>query len=199
MIERNFEERTLTLNRNLLTIKSLIRRQNQDALEKDIIITNLYEPCVENLTYLVYRVAHVLGVYLTIYDIVSVERLGSRRFEEASPLLLKPRPVAARLSTRRLAEEMVQRSRVLRNLNNEHLDLPGPRRRVVVHERLTRYFEHLYKELRSTGRQQGYKYIWRKRGHLYVRRTDNHPAQEVRSWEEFHSMFPNSVDVESVD
>lgn len=157
----------------------LIHRDRMQVLN-NIEIAGVNEHNGENLNQIVSNIAVKLGVALDFKDVEYAVRAG-RRSKEDNNTSSRPRSIIVRFTRRAPRDEMLRAARTRRNLTTDQMDLPGTPTTVYINENLIKYDRQLYGKARSLGREREFKYVWRKNGRIFVRKTDGGTAYLIQS------------------
>ncbi|CAH2109290.1 unnamed protein product [Euphydryas editha] len=162
--------------------------REQEGLQNDIEIAGLDEKNGENPTHLVLSLATKLGYELEERDIVSAERIGSRRAYAASGERPRPRPIVVRMVRRAVRDAMIRAARVRRGTDSAGV-MEGEPRRVYVNERLTPTNRNLFFKTREECRRAGWKHVWTRNGRIFTRKSDVTEIRRVRAISDLNKFF----------
>ncbi|CAG9784060.1 unnamed protein product [Diatraea saccharalis] len=181
-----------------------INDKEQELLANDIEITNLPENNNENPHNIVKLIAVKLGVQIDDRDVVSAERVGSLRYVRSTNRtgegtlkgggdthddVGRPRPLVIRLARRTLRDELLHSMRVRRGVNTADFGLHSEPRAFYINERLTKYNRHLLRKVRDERKRLSWKYVWTKRGRIYVRQDEGKQSFLIRTDKEMTKVF----------
>ncbi|CAG9790807.1 unnamed protein product [Diatraea saccharalis] len=184
------ENMITSLQRTVAELKQELSTREQEALVADLEISNVPEVRGENTIHTVCVLAKRIGVELDERDIVFAERVGvgGGRVEDGTEEL-RPRRIVMRLTRRHMRDELLRAARVRRSATTEAPGLPTPPRRFYINERLTSANREIFRQARATARSLGWRYVWTRRGRVYVRQADGRPRMYLRSVDDMVGVF----------
>lgn len=162
------------LNNRITTIEKISRENNLE-------IQGVKEQKSENLLQLFKTICETVKASMADSDVKSC-----RRIAKMDPTSDRPRSILVTLSSPRLREDIlraVSRFNKTSNgkLNSRHLGMEGATENVYVSEHLSPDCKKLFKEARKIGRDKGYKFVWVRRGFVYVRKDEGMPPTLIKS------------------
>lgn len=183
---------TSILEQTIAELKRQLNDRDQDMLVNDIEITGIPEAKMEGPIHIVLAISNKLGVALAEEDIVSAERAGPPRQQQAEgEPAPRPRPLAVRLARRALRDQLLSAARVRRGATTADLNLattasPCP---FYVNERLTRSNRQIFRQAREASRCKNWKYVWTREGRVYAREVHGAPRYRLYSEEDVVRVF----------
>lgn len=171
-------------------IESHLNDRDQESYLCDIEVAGIEELAGENPVHIITMTAKKLGVSLDVSDIVSAERRGKTRDVRGDSVTgPHPRVIVARLSRKSQRDEMIRAARTRRGADTSGILATQTPRRFYVNERLTWLNRRIFRSAREEGRNKGWKYVWTRNGHTYVRRDKESPALRIRSESDVDKVF----------
>ncbi|XP_045455251.1 uncharacterized protein LOC123668162 [Melitaea cinxia] len=169
-------------------LRAELNDREQEGLQNDIEIAGLEEKNGENPTHLVLSLATKLGYELEERDVVSAERVGSRRVYAVSSEHPRSRPIVVRLARRAVRDAMIRAARVRRGTDSAGVT-EGEPRSVYVNERLTPTNRNLFFKTREECRRAGWKHVWTRNGRIFTRKSDVTEIRRVRAISDLNKIF----------
>jgi regulator of replication initiation timing len=157
--------------------------------DSNIELQGIPENKSENIANIVKQVAQVVSIKLTDVDILSCTRVA--------PLNKKgnrPRNIVVKLRSNRCRDELY--SAVTRynkahrddKLNTSHLGIAGNKIPVYVCEHLSPTNKALHAGARIRARELGYKFVWVRNGHIFMRRDETSRFIHVKNEQTLSSL-----------
>lgn len=159
------------------TVSSLSDRLNsmeQYMRDSNIEIQGVPEFMSENIVNFVKHIAKVVSAKLADDDILSCTRVAAMNKNSQ-----RPRAIVVRLRSSRCRVEVysaVQRFNKAhqdKKLNSSHLGIAGEITNIYVGEHLSPSNKALHAAARIKSRELGYKFVWVRNGHIFVRKDEN--------------------------
>lgn len=178
----NFLEENASLRKELETLRNKFDDVDQASRTCNIEIQNVPERKGENLIQLSLTLSRILNVELKDCDIKTVHRVAP------GVPTNRPKNIILQLTTRRKRDDFIAAARVRGSLTVDQL-LSGSavasgvnnNNRFYVNEHLTLKNKILFSKVRLLAKENGYKYVWIKNCCIFVRKTDEAKAIQVRS------------------
>lgn len=126
----------------------------------------------ENLHNILHNVAVKVGITITSADvdyIHRVRRYPSKDGETAAGLTPN---IIVRFTRRRCKGDMIAAVRARRGLTTADLGIDGPAKPVFVNDHLTPHNKMLYRQARTLGKENGYKFIWLNDCKIFLRKNE---------------------------
>ncbi|XP_026324279.1 uncharacterized protein LOC113233369 [Hyposmocoma kahamanoa] len=73
-------------------------------------------------------------------------------------------------------------------LHSGHLGYGGKTSPIFVSEHLAPYYKALHARTRHVARDKDYKYVWIRNGRIFVRKNDQSPAKQIKSYENLNNL-----------
>lgn len=172
-----YESEVKDLRDEVHCLREELKNRDRQQVQNDIEISGLNEKNGENLSHTVGVIALKLGVELDPRDVVYVSRVGRRQSQDND----RPRPVVARFTRRTPRDQLLQAARVRRHLTTDMFDVPGSPRVVYLNEHLIKSDRQLYGKARAALREGKLKFVWKRNGHILIRKTEQGPVHRVQS------------------
>ncbi|XP_047984695.1 uncharacterized protein LOC125225161 [Leguminivora glycinivorella] len=183
---------TADLERKIAELQQDINYRDQELLSNDIEIAGIPETNNEQGIHLVLTVANKLGVSIEEGDVVSAERAGPVRREEAGATGGpggRPRPLVVRLTRRAPRDRLLAAARVRRDVTTDGMGLAEPARRFYVNERLTRHNRQLFHKAREDASRMHWKYVWTRDGAIFARKDHGLGRYRLRTESDLPKVF----------
>lgn len=163
-----------------LSTENKLLKERVQALEDKLDETDQYSRrnCVEiqgvpvkdnDVMQTVKDVGHALGVDIEDTMVDACHTLGKK------PNSNDPPGIIVKFVRRMDAETLLAKRRVKKDFSTRHLNLPTDRP-IYVNESLTPVRRKLLVMAREEKRKQGYKWLWVRRGNIFLRKVDNGPV-----------------------
>lgn len=174
------ESENASLKGNISDLLTRVNNLEQHCRENNIEITGVPENRSENLVNVTKQILKAVSCPLPETEIRYCTRI-----RKIDPNNARPRAVIVKLSS------VIQRDTVLAaiskfnksnpqdKLNTHQLGYGGTKSPVFVSEHLSPFYKKLHAETRSTAREKGYKWVWVRNGHIFVRKSDTSPAKLI--------------------
>lgn len=181
----NQQKETSLLNHTIASLQDQLNEQEQKSLRYELEIMGIPEQENENLFHLIGLTAKMAGINLDPnLDLESVNRVGPKPKEpkehkEPSNKKSLPRSVVVRFHRFTKRNELIEATKVRKNLSSTSIGITGPESKLYINERLTKYNRQLFRESRARAKQNGFKYCWVKNGCIYVRKGDKMPHERL--------------------
>lgn len=156
------------------TIKNLqhqLASKDQRDRSKNLEITNVPVTKGENLHSILMTLAIKIGIDLDLQNIDDVHRV--RKFVLDNKNTEQPPNIIVHFSQRRRKDEFLAACKTRRELTTLDLGCNGPAKPIFVNEHLTPQNKLLFKKVRATASDHGYKFIWVKDGKLFTRKSES--------------------------
>lgn len=159
------------------TVNNLADRLNmmeQYMRDSNLEIQGVPEFKTENVVNVIKQVAKVVSVKLLDEDILSCTRVAAMNKKGQ-----RPRAIVVKLKSSRCRDEMYSAVRRFNKdhpnekLNSSHLGIAGEKTNIYVCEHLSPANKALHAAARIKSRELGYKFIWVRNGHIFVRKDEN--------------------------
>lgn len=159
------------------TVNNLADRLNmmeQYMRDSNLEIQGVPEFKTENVVSVIKQVAKVVSVKLLDEDILSCTRVAAMNKKGQ-----RPRAIVVKLKSSRCRDEMYSAVRRFNKdhpnekLNSSHLGIAGEKTNIYVCEHLSPANKALHAAARIKSRELGYKFIWVRNGHIFVRKDEN--------------------------
>lgn len=162
------------LNSRLVTLEKMSR-------DKNLEIHGLQENTKENLLHMFKSFCKSVNVNIPDNEIYTC-----RRVAKLDQTTNRPRNVLVTLSSSRTRDYVLESVAKFNKgqkekLNSSHFGLCGTIGNVYISEHISLECKKLFKEARKVGKNKNYKFIWVKRGNIYVRKTENTMAILIKS------------------
>lgn len=163
---------------NLSNRLSVLEKISRD---KNIEIHGLQENRNENLKHLFNNLCNTINISVPEDDIQTC-----RRVAKSDKTSLRPRNVLITLSSPRirdyiLAEVTKFNKSHKEKLNTSHFGIEGMKNKVYVSEHMSLECKKLYKEARMFGKEKQFKFVWVKRGNIFIKKKDDSTAILIRN------------------
>lgn len=185
------------LRETVAELKAEINEKEQAGLLNDVDISGIPESEGESLMHIVIAAAAKLGMTLDHKDVVSVSRIGSKRYtlQQGENKLPRPRTITVRLARHDLRKELIKNARVRRNVTTADLGLPQHEcKPFYLNERLTKLNRFIFARARMVGRAMNWKFIWTREGKIYAKRSESSPLHLLRSEADIEKVFGKLVE-----
>ncbi|CAH2096312.1 unnamed protein product [Euphydryas editha] len=142
--------------------------------ESNLEIQGVPEFKSENVVSVVKQVAKVVSAKLHDEDILSCTRVAAMNKKGQ-----RPRAIVVKLKSSRCRDEVYSavrrfnKAHLNEKLNSSHLGIAGEKTNVYVCEHLSPANKALHAAARIKSRELGYKFIWVRNGHIFVRKDEN--------------------------
>lgn len=173
-------------------VEELSNRLNlieQHSRETNIEINGLPETKSENLMSVLKKLCSVTSVPIQDSDILSCSRV--RKINDSNQ---RPRAVVIKLPTTRSRDEIIagvvkfNKKNESNKLNSGHLGYNNAISPIYVSEHLSPYYKALHARTRKTAREKEYRYVWIRNGRIFVRKNDQSPAIQIKSYESLNRL-----------
>lgn len=142
MIEKRTSSVSVMENQ-LLNLEMKIEYLEQQARHNNIEICNLPEKRNEDLLSLMESIAGAVKYPILRQDVLSIHRVPHVRNEESS----RPKNIIVKLNSRITRNNIISAYRLCKNLNSEHIGIPGTLQRIYLNEHLTLFNKNLFREI----------------------------------------------------
>lgn len=150
-----------------------LNSMEQYMREANIEIQGVPEHKSENVVSIVKQIAQVVSVKLSDTDILSCTRVAAM-----NKSVNRPRAIVAKLRSSRCRDEVYSavtkfnKAHQDDKLNSSHLGIGGQKTPVYVCEHLSPVQKALHAAARTKARDLGYKFVWIRNGHIFMRKNE---------------------------
>ncbi|CAK1586053.1 unnamed protein product [Parnassius mnemosyne] len=167
------------------TVSDLVQRLNY--LEQQSRSNNLELQCLpenkhENLYSTVKQLGIIIGCELKDEDILHCTRIA-----KMSSSNTRPRSIVIQLASPKVRDQILaavisfNKSNPQNKLNSEHFGHTGIKKPVYVVEHLSPSNKALHAAARLKSKEKGYKYVWVRKGKIFVRKSENSEYIYIRN------------------
>lgn len=164
---------------------SFLQRKVDDAEQANnnncLEIIGLPEDKNENVEEAVISIGQSLGITLTNNAIDYCHRV------RYNPNYNGPRPLVVRFIRRADKEQLLCARKVKRDFSTRHMGRQDDFL-IFIRERLTNSRRLLFKSVRQKAKDLNYKYVWTKRGNIFIRKADNSQIMAIKSTDDLNSI-----------
>lgn len=153
----------------------------RQSLETTINIPNVPKIQGEDVKEIFYNIAAKVGVKLTTSSIVKIYRKKDKLNNKPGDIIVK----SAVQATHELLLELVKKKK----LTFEDIGFKGNSSILYVNQELTPLNKSILFEAKKLQKTQLWKYVWEKKGYIYVRKTDGGPAIRINAKEELKGLL----------
>ena len=156
-------------------------RTNPDIMNRDfeLIITGIPNIPNENLLQTISSVANAINVTHSNTDVASAIRIRST-MDGFKPIILRFTSVFKR-------DSWLTQKRLKRELVASDIMTSWPSNHVYINERSTKEERRLLKEAKDLSKQYGFRFVWMKRGNIFIKQDENARAVRFTSARSFNS------------
>ncbi|XP_026326843.1 uncharacterized protein LOC113235379 [Hyposmocoma kahamanoa] len=190
------EEKIRNLSKDNTTLKSkvdeLSGRLNllvQHARETNVEINGIPEHKSENLVSVFKQLSSAVSRPIADTNILSCTRV--RKMDDYSQ---RPRAIVVKLPGTAIRDEILaavakfNKATPSEKLHSGHLGYGGKKSPIFVSEHLAPYYKALHTRTRHVARDKDYKYVWIRNGRIFVRKNDQSPAKQIKSYENLNNL-----------
>lgn len=160
------------INNTVTQLSERLNNLEQHLRENNLEIQGVPEFHSENLPILLQQCSKVVGHILQQDDVIKCTRVAKQNKESKLP-----RAIIVKFKNVRTRDEFYSavyrynKSNPNEKLNTSLLGIAGDRKPVFVSEHLSPANKSLHAAARKKAKELGYKFVWVKNGHIYVRKT----------------------------
>lgn len=185
---KELQYKSLELQKEIQTLSSRISTIEKISRDNNLEIQGVKEFKSENLLQLFKNICETVKSPVADADIKNC-----RRIAKMDPNSVRPRSILVTLSSPRHRDDLLGAvSRFNKNssskLNSRHLGIEGATENVYVSEHLSPDCKRLFKDARKVGKDKGYRFVWVRRGLVYVRKNEGLPPILIKSCECLHRL-----------
>ena len=133
----------------------------------------------EDTNKIVIEVAKLLQVELTPDQISTSHRLPTKRKQSSNELHPSP-PIIVRFISRDIRNRIYGLRKLTRNVDLESFSVEGTQR-LFINENLTYHRKQLFWKTKQKAKNAGYRFFWTTNGNIFVRKTENSEATQIKS------------------
>lgn len=163
------------LNHQLNSVKLQLNQLEQYGRRHNIEIHGVDLKKDENLPEVVERIGQMLKLPIEKGSIEAVHRLKPNKSN-------RPIPIIVRFSNRKYSDAWLKRKST--GLQNSNLFQNGSLTKIYINENLTATNKELYWGARMAGKKFDYKFVWTKRGSVFMRKDESAAAVKINSPED---------------
>ena len=147
-------------------------RTNSDITNRDfeLIITGIPNIPNESLLQTLSSIANAINVAYSNSDVASAVRIRSA--------LDRPKPIVVRFTSVFVRDSWLTQKRIKREMLASDITTSWPSNPVYINERSTKEERRLLKEAKDLSKQYGFRFVWMRRGNIFIKQDEN--ARAVR-------------------
>lgn len=169
---KELQSKCSTLQKEIQTLNSRLSTMEKISRDNNLEIHGVKENKSENLLQLFRTICETVKAPVADSEIKSCRRVA--KMDQASN---RPRSILVTLSAPRLREDVLRAvSRFNKTssskLNSRHLGIEGATENVYISEHLSPECKKLFKDARKVGKDKGFRFVWVRRGSVFVRKDE---------------------------
>lgn len=176
------------LKSNVETLTSKMNDLDQNSRMKNIEIHGIPEKKGENLIREIQKVCSELDIQIDQNDIEFIHRVPSNpRFtpnEKSKNIIMG----CSSRSTRDNILAAFKQKRLQSDKTSTSLSVDGVSDKIFINEHLTLANKLLHKESRDAAKKKGYKFVWVKNGHIFVRKNESSAIINIKNLEMIYKL-----------
>ena len=133
----------------------------------------------EDTNKIVIEVAKLLQVELTSDQISTSHRLPTKRKQSSNEQHPSP-PIIVRFISRDIRNGIYGLRKLTRNVDFESFSVEGTQR-IFINENLTYHRQQLFWKTKQKAKNAGYRFFWTTNGNIFLRKTENSEATQIKS------------------
>ncbi|KAJ2951385.1 hypothetical protein O0L34_g13526 [Tuta absoluta] len=179
---RNLKVENQKLTKELADVGSRLRSMESISRSYNVELQSLPEAKHEDLLNIMRNICGLLDIPLAGADIRSIRRVA--RLDSTDK---RPRNVLVTLSSQSYRDNLITAFRRYNKsasepLNTTQLNFTGERQNLYIVEHLSQDVKKLYAETRKIAKKElSYNYVWVKYGRIYVRKSDDCVAIQIKT------------------
>lgn len=168
----SLSKKCIVMNNTVTELSERLNNLEQHLRESNLEIQGVPEFHNESLPIFLQQCSKVVGYNLQTDDVIKCTRVAKQNKESKFP-----RAIIVKFKNVRIRDEFYSavyrynKSNPNEKLNTSLLGIAGDRRPVFVSEHLSPTNKSLHAAARKKAKEMGYKFVWIKNGHVYVRKT----------------------------
>lgn len=175
------QNKSIELQKEIQSLNNRINTIEKISRDNNLEIQGIKESKNENLLLLFKKICEIVQIPLADSDIKNCRRIA--KMDQTSN---RPRSVLITISSPRLREDLLKAvskfNKTSKNrLNSGHLGIEGGTENVYISEHLSPECKKLFRDARQVGKTKGFRFVWVRRGLVYVRKEEGMPPIPIKS------------------
>lgn len=160
--------------------------QQQQKLNKNIIINGVIEENDENTLDIVTKICESIEVIINANQIKSVHRMKTANVNSGFPS-----SIIVEFTDENIKKDIIKKKKN-KSIKTQSIGINGEDRNIYISEHLTPRKQFLFKSARDIKRKNGIKYAWANDGDVFIRKSDTSRIIKLKNINQLNS-FKNAV------
>lgn len=170
-------------DREITKLKSRLNQLEQYTRRDCIEIHGMKEDDEEKLEINVLKIINKMNIVLKQEEITAVHRIGNKQSR-------KPRIIIVKLN-RKKADEIVASKK--KTILNKDIFSNNDETKIYINESMSPEYKELFWKTKNAAKENEYKFVWFKRGKLYVRKNEGAPVNRIYTEEDINVHIKKDV------